>query len=445
MKYMKKIWIVSILIASILLSIKSSYAENATVVEITPTTTHTLDISVDSLEEKISWELESDLRVYQDLKIKDITLDEGDTKTVILTLENTLKDENKYSLLSVAWAEGDMEFSYSSSIANGEFMNNSFEGLWQGIVKAVVQQNVIKISFYKEIEDLDVDFKFYQNVWIDTVKTSGADILEVLLTDTLINESIYVATTTFFSDSSNEKIEIENGIYDFSTIILDEYDPEAEEKEIEESKEKNNEEWETKDIDLNKETKTEVEWKEVDTTSAVDEKKEESDTEDLDELTLQSALVDVLDESWITQEWEEMLEGMTDKIKVKEIAEEWAELLHSALENIDWEEALKKGTDMLETALWEIKGADMLKEWADMLEEALENSKEELLESELELMAELNAAADDDNNKPTQLENVAMSTKETPDTWAATWVLLLGTFIINTFLYCSRRKKSVIA
>jgi hypothetical protein len=37
---------------------------------------------------------------------------------------------------------------------------------------------------------------------------------------------------------------------------------------------------------------------------------------------------------------------------------------------------------------------------------------------------------------------VALNTSHTPDTWAETWVLILWTLIINTFLTYSRRKKA---
>ena len=65
---------------------------------------------------------------------------------------------------------------------------------------------------------------------------------------------------------------------------------------------------------------------------------------------------------------------------------------------------------------------------------------------EKELQEELNSAAEDPANKEkTQLENLALSQKETPDTGAETWVILLATFIINTFYYLSRRKKITLA
>jgi hypothetical protein len=81
---------------------------------------------------------------------------------------------------------------------------------------------------------------------------------------------------------------------------------------------------------------------------------------------------------------------------------------------------------------------------------ALNNPSElnqgELSDGEKELQDELNSAAEDpENSEKTQLEKLALSQKETPDTGAETWVIVIATFIINTFYYYSRRKKAIIA
>ena len=86
----------------------------------------------------------------------------------------------------------------------------------------------------------------------------------------------------------------------------------------------------------------------------------------------------------------------------------------------------------------------------ESLMNALKNSEwlnwDELSDSEKELKEELNSASEDpENNEKTQLEKLALSQKHTPDTGAETWVILIATFIINTFYYYSRRKKVVLA
>ena len=66
-------------------------------------------------------------------------------------------------------------------------------------------------------------------------------------------------------------------------------------------------------------------------------------------------------------------------------------------------------------------------------------------ESEINNVINEKLASASENKEQTQLEKLALETKETPDTGAETWVLIFGTFIINTFYFLSRRKKNKIA
>jgi hypothetical protein len=84
----------------------------------------------------------------------------------------------------------------------------------------------------------------------------------------------------------------------------------------------------------------------------------------------------------------------------------------------------------------------------DTLTNALDNSRElnfenwELLDSENEINRELESAKEKDiDDKKTQLEQMALRQKQTPESWAETWVLIFVTFIVNTFYFLSRRKR----
>ncbi|MDQ7022247.1 MAG: hypothetical protein Q9M97_01715 [Candidatus Gracilibacteria bacterium] len=123
---------------------------------------------------------------------------------------------------------------------------------------------------------------------------------------------------------------------------------------------------------------------------------------------------------------------------------------NSKLEKIE----ISKGINYFKTgelAKYEGPTEEELLEEADLntdmsLEEelmkALDKSGEGDSEINSDLKDELNSAAEDPANvEQTQLEKLALSQKETPDTGAETWVLLLATFIINTFYFISRRKK----
>jgi hypothetical protein len=64
------------------------------------------------------------------------------------------------------------------------------------------------------------------------------------------------------------------------------------------------------------------------------------------------------------------------------------------------------------------------------------------LPGETEIIQELNAAWPEQARVNTQLENLAQSSEETPDTGAETWVLILWTFLITSAIHIWRRRKN---
>jgi len=70
-------------------------------------------------------------------------------------------------------------------------------------------------------------------------------------------------------------------------------------------------------------------------------------------------------------------------------------------------------------------------------------SEDDLLKETNEIKEELKSASNNPKKEElTQLEKLALKSKETPDSWAETSILIFLTFIINTFYFLSRRKKN---
>lgn len=67
----------------------------------------------------------------------------------------------------------------------------------------------------------------------------------------------------------------------------------------------------------------------------------------------------------------------------------------------------------------------------------IEDTKVELLSGSTNVDATLNTS--DVNTSTWNLETMAKTVKETPDTWAETWVLIFLTLIINSFYFLTRR------
>lgn len=76
---------------------------------------------------------------------------------------------------------------------------------------------------------------------------------------------------------------------------------------------------------------------------------------------------------------------------------------------------------------------------------SMEEDQNNLEDSMLDLVVldQEESSQDEDNsmeeNSEDNIENVALNSASTPDTWAETWVLILGTLFINTFLTLRKR------
>jgi hypothetical protein len=73
----------------------------------------------------------------------------------------------------------------------------------------------------------------------------------------------------------------------------------------------------------------------------------------------------------------------------------------------------------------------------------VQTPNEEVITPETELEAAGEEVSLEKSDELLDTQEVATMLTETPETGAATWVLVLTTLVINTFYYLSRRKKSI--
>lgn len=348
MKYLKNTLVLASVFVALWFSIQSWHAaeEVYNLKSITPTSTQSVEIELNKnvwIKEK---DIMSDLKIYQDRAVKDSIKDISNTRMVEVSLIDALTKGDSYSILSISGVEWSIEFTIWNSLDNHEIPNGSLDGEEQGIESILITDpSTIQIVFLQELADEEFDFKIYKDIAVESMTTGSNDsTIDVLLKDSLEDNSAYVWTVTLFEWGA-DKIDIDSGIYDFTTDTLDKYSAKS------------------------------------------------------------------VGESLL---WEL---GLTDDMA--------SELMDSEVLGSQTDEESLEAT--LLAALEGVTQSD---------------NGEELLSWEEEINFELNAAWEDPANREnTQLENLALSSGETPDTGAETWVLVIATFIINTFYFLSRRKR----
>jgi len=333
MKHIKKIILFALLILTISSTVKSLNAEEAyTINKVTPITNKSLEIELNKKTNLAKGSINSDFKIYKDIKINDITKDSINLKKVVVNINGSFKENSSYSILLISWAEWNIEFKTKSNFIWTEIKNNNLEDI-QSIEKVIIKtEGQIEIYFLQNLIESDIELRLYKEIFVD--KTIKNEKIKILLKTKLENNSKYISTITLLEDNKLKKIDIENWIYEFSTSTLDNYN---------------------------------------------------------NELSQDSSLEDKVENSSKKNSLEDKFLSALEWIKVGDISDN-------------------------------------------------------LLNEESEISDELNSASDDPENKEqTQLERLALWTEETPDTGAETWVLIFGTFIINTFYFLSRRKKNKIA
>jgi len=314
----------------LLLSIKSSYAEETyTLNSITATSTKTVELEFDKKNNQ-SFD-ESDLEIYKSIN-NTVEKDEKETNKIILKLESNIEKNTSYSLISLSSINWDMIFRTSDNVIWEEIQNNWLDSDIEWIKSILIKdpQTVI-LTFLQDIDTDDFEFQFLKTLEVSKVFTIiDTNKIKVTLKWEMLNNEEYLSTVTYFQNKSFKKITISKGVIYFTTWELKKY------------------EWPSQE--------------EI-----------QADLDSENNLSLEESLMKALNESESSNSWD-------------------------------------------------------------------------LDASENEFKNELNSASEDPaNNEKTQLEELALSQKETPDSGAETWVILLATFIINTFYYLSRRKKVTLA
>ncbi len=318
MKYLKNIIAVLILIGIF----HMSYSAELSVDEIKVLDANTLSVTLSENPNLEVGEIQWEIRVLNDVKLRGVFISETDDSQVELILEDPLMPNTTYSLLTVLGAEGSIDFTTPWNVEWLTASNLSSVEMQDIDSIEVVDDRTLMVYYRDPITASTLEFKLLAESRVTKIEKLDFYSPEILISiePPFISEKDYILMFIELQDVSGEFLEFDTGIYDFVSPIIDEI-PNTEES--------------------------------------------ESDVEQVGNIddTLEVVEVQTPNEEVITPETE--------------------------LEAAGEEVSLEKSDELLDT------------------------------------------------------QEVATMLTETPETGAATWVLVLTTLVINTFYYLSRRKKSI--
>lgn len=209
---MKKIKILAMLIVSLLLFWNLN-AFNVGGVDSIDKNTIKVVLSDDTKLEAINTK---DLKILEDLKIKESLKDSVEKNKITLFLEKELERNSNYSIISVWLAEWNIEFAILDNII-GEYKNLSTLKEERKIDKVnIVNSSTIELYYNYDIKEWSYDFKFLNELIIDEVKenTEAKNTLDVNLLSLLNEDANYILMIS----SDDEELELNDLLYDFKFV-----------------------------------------------------------------------------------------------------------------------------------------------------------------------------------------------------------------------------------
>lgn len=217
MKTKTKIFCISILS---MLAITTFWADMANIEKITVMSPNSLKMSLTWMIDLSDGNVEGDIKVLKDLNVQKVEKSPIADNIINITLSEELTPDTNYSILSVFWAEGNMDFALGKDIKWAEFINTDSEN--PSIDKLVVKDST-EIDIYYKIWLIweEFEYKVLSWVWIQSISKDKSDIV-LNLKNSLTSDSDYIIMLISLKDIFSKEISFDDGIFDFETQEISE-------------------------------------------------------------------------------------------------------------------------------------------------------------------------------------------------------------------------------
>jgi len=168
--------------------------------------------------------VEWDIKVLKDINVSYSALDSNNSKKVILNLSDDLLANNSYSLITVLWAKGNIDFKIWDYL-EWEITNPSLK-LWEeGIEKInIIDSKTLELYYNYDLNDNMFEFKILSDVVTSWLFSKWNNIVDLGIKWNLEKESDYILMILNLEDTNNNVLVFDEDLYDFSTtsdLIID--------------------------------------------------------------------------------------------------------------------------------------------------------------------------------------------------------------------------------
>lgn len=162
---------------------------------------------------KVEWEI----KLLKDVAVWFSTKDTQDFKKVMLNLTNDLMSNTSYSLISILWAEWNIDFKIWDFLTWSIDNPNLVE--WEKWIKSVriIDSRTIELNFNYDIQENTFEFKILSEIPTNGLKSSWNNMLTLDVASNLEKSANYIIMVLNLKDISWSNVKLDEDLYDFTT------------------------------------------------------------------------------------------------------------------------------------------------------------------------------------------------------------------------------------
>lgn len=200
-----------LLLASLVLSTNAANLENINVID-----SKTIWVNSSDMVVFPNGDVTGEVKILRDIEVTYSSLDLTDSKKVLINLSSDLYTNSDYSLISVVWAEGNIDFTIEDSL-NGE-ISNYYLNSGKNIEKInVLDSRTIEVYYNYDLTENEFEFKLLWDLSVKSLTSDGTSELTVNLNTSLETNRNYILMVISLEDENMQEIPLEESLYDFST------------------------------------------------------------------------------------------------------------------------------------------------------------------------------------------------------------------------------------
>ena len=158
-----------------------------------------------------------EVKVLRDIDVSYSSKDLENDKKVVLNLSSDLYTNSDYSLISIIWADGNIDFEIWDSI-NGEIINKNIIWTEKTIEKVnVIDSRTLEVYFNYDLDDDMFEFKLLSELNVDSLSSESNNILDLDMWGILDKSTSYIIMVISLEDIDGNELTLDESLYDLVT------------------------------------------------------------------------------------------------------------------------------------------------------------------------------------------------------------------------------------